>query len=294
MRGAGQSRISATDLSLARSFVWEIAPPFGDRNPRGSVSRVLRVIAEHSLQEEAMLCCLVHAYTVVRDTGQANRMPFFCMVFEQFAQACAQGKGGDYTWQQMEQDIAADDYLGLWWHRLQEKRKRARGGAPPSEAPGQKEGEGWEMDELRARWTSERRVVSWARYLQWKLREYGLPVEVRVCREMQWYYLVVEGEGVKTEIRTFEQSFQLMASVQGDADPVGEEASGSRALEGEKPAESDAWAAPAGKQGGRGARPQEAGVGVEAKHLAARKDMPAGGSMTRAAPLAGLPRRPTG
>ncbi len=115
------------DHLLARSFVHEIAVPFGDRNLRGSTTRILKIVAHAALEDAEVLLCLVRAYTVARQTrtlrpehapsegGPANRMPLFCTLFERFVQARVQNGKWNYSWQQMEDDLAADDRLLLWW-----------------------------------------------------------------------------------------------------------------------------------------------------------------------------------
>lgn len=114
------------DHPLARSFVDEIAVPFGDRNKKGSITRILKIIANAYLEEAEVLLCLVRSYVTARETselrpehydqrtGQANRMPLFCALFERFIQARVLGQKWNYTWQQMEEDIATDEHLALW------------------------------------------------------------------------------------------------------------------------------------------------------------------------------------
>src|SRR6185437_14686925 len=99
---------------LVCSFLQKIVAPFGDRNPKGSTTRVLRIIANASLEEAEVILCLVRAYTIARDTrtlrhadpatGQANRMPLFCTLFERFVEARIQNNKWAYSWQQMEDD----------------------------------------------------------------------------------------------------------------------------------------------------------------------------------------------
>ena len=115
------------DVPLVRSFVQEIAPAFGDRNTRGSITRVLRLLTEQGLREAEALCCLVRAYTIARDTstirpqhcdyatGRTNRMPLFCALFERFARTYRQGVHREYSWQNMKEDLAVDDRLARWW-----------------------------------------------------------------------------------------------------------------------------------------------------------------------------------
>lgn len=118
-----------SDHPLARSFLHEIAAPFGDHNPKGSVARVLNMLAHASLEEAEVLLCLVRAYTIARDTrtirsahsdpdpgtGRVNRMPLFCTLFERFIQARLHNNKWTYSWQQLEGDLIADDRLLLWW-----------------------------------------------------------------------------------------------------------------------------------------------------------------------------------
>lgn len=111
---------------LARSFVHEVAGLFGDLNEKGSKTGIERKIESFALESAAdVLLCLVRAYTVARDTkaekiryrrpdGSANRMPLFCTMFGRFAQALGPGSKWQYTWEQMVEDIAADDRLSLW------------------------------------------------------------------------------------------------------------------------------------------------------------------------------------
>ncbi len=120
-------RSSSPEHPLAGSFVQAISAPCGDLNTKGSLTRVLGIIAQAHLDQPAeVLPCLVRAYIVARDThtirpehwdattGRANRMPLFCTMFERFIQARVQERRWDYTWQQMEEDIEADDRLTLW------------------------------------------------------------------------------------------------------------------------------------------------------------------------------------
>ncbi|HEY1348069.1 MAG TPA: hypothetical protein VGF67_00415 [Ktedonobacteraceae bacterium] len=147
---ASQSRVPPPDVPMARSFVREISSPFGDHNPASSVTRVLRVIAEQDMAATEILCCLVRAYTVARDThrirsehcdpatGRQNRMPLFCVMFERFASACMQsGNDWEYTWQHMVADIEADDRLGLWCYEYSAKCQQQQNGAQPPEPSGQ-------------------------------------------------------------------------------------------------------------------------------------------------------------
>lgn len=111
---------------LARSFVQRIASPFGDLNEKGSKTGIERSIETFGLRPAEVLLCLVRAYIVARntkegkvrsrrpETGMANRMPLFCAMFRKFAQALGSGSNWEYTWEQMLEDIAADDRLGLW------------------------------------------------------------------------------------------------------------------------------------------------------------------------------------
>lgn len=110
---------------LARSFVHEVAGLFGDLNEKGSKTGIERSIETFDLEPAEVLLCLVRAYVVARDTkvekirhhrsdGMANRMPLFCTMFKRFAQALGPGSTWQYTWEQMLEDIAADDRLNLW------------------------------------------------------------------------------------------------------------------------------------------------------------------------------------
>jgi hypothetical protein len=110
---------------LARSFVHEVAGLFGDLNEKGSKTGIERTIETFALEPAEVLLCLVRAYTVTRDTkaekirnrrpdGAANRMPLFCTMFKRFAQALGPGSKWQYPWEQMLEDIAADDRLSLW------------------------------------------------------------------------------------------------------------------------------------------------------------------------------------
>jgi hypothetical protein len=255
-----QPRVAPPDSPLVRTFMREIATPFGEREPEASVTRVLRVIAEQGLQEVGVLCCLVRAYAVVRDTqrvrpeyrdptaGQMNHMPLFCKVFERFAQACVQGKAGwDYTMQQLEEDVAVDDRLRLWWYRYQKSREQARSSAT-SESPGQEEQEEQKQEDPEAGWTTEKQVRHWAQYLQWKLRGWNLTMEVRICREEPWYYLLVVGDGMKTELWTYAQTFELLASLQKAAAVAGAQIPESDASEEWMPAGPGARTAGVGEQ----------------------------------------------
>lgn len=135
-----QKRSSPPDHPLARSFVQELSALFGDGNPKGSLTRVLSLLASAHLSHPAeVLPCLVRAYTVARDTrtiraehwdartGRVNRMPLFCAMVARLVQAYAQAQRWHYTWQQMEEDIAADDHLRLWWHQQQGQNRALAG-----------------------------------------------------------------------------------------------------------------------------------------------------------------------
>lgn len=123
------SRSCGSGQALVRSFVQEVSGPFGDLNPKGSVTRILAMLASAPLDDpDDILLCLVRAYTIARDTGtirpqhwnqqagRANRMPLFCTMFQRLTQARAQGHHREYTWQQMQEDIAADALLTHWQH----------------------------------------------------------------------------------------------------------------------------------------------------------------------------------
>src|SRR5260370_14802974 len=131
-RRADDQRPHPPDHPLARSFVQEISAPFGDLNPKGSLTRVLSILAAGDLSHPAeVVWCLVRAYTVARDTrtvrpehldastGRANRMPLFCAMFERFVRARVEAQRWNYPWHQMEEDIAADDRLTLWCNEQQ-------------------------------------------------------------------------------------------------------------------------------------------------------------------------------
>lgn len=114
-----------TKHPLARSFVHEVAGLFGDLNEKGSKTGIERSIEAFELEPADVLLCLVRAYVVARNSkdekirhrrpdGAANRMPLFCTMFRKFAQALGPGSRWQYTWEQMLEDIAADDRLSLW------------------------------------------------------------------------------------------------------------------------------------------------------------------------------------
>lgn len=125
---SGQSHPSSVpDHPLARSFLAAIAEPFGDRNPKGSVTRVRRLLAQAGLSDGDVVLCLGRAAAVARqtqtlrpahydpNTGQANRMPLFCALLERFVQARVQRQPWVYSWQQLETDLASDACLAAWW-----------------------------------------------------------------------------------------------------------------------------------------------------------------------------------
>jgi hypothetical protein len=131
---AGEQEFSSSDHPLARTFVQAIAVPFGDLNPKGSLTRILSILTSAQLShptEEVL--CLVRAYMIARNTrtlrtkhydvrtGQANRMPLFCSMFERFVQARRAEQRWEYTWVQMTKDIAADNLLLLWWNEQQKQ-----------------------------------------------------------------------------------------------------------------------------------------------------------------------------
>lgn len=131
---AGKQVFCSLEHPLARSFVQAIAAPFGDLNPKGSLTRILSILtsAKLSYPTEEVLC-LLRAYMIARNTrtlrtkhydvhtGQANRMPLFCTMFEKFVQARKGEHRWEYTWAKMEEDIAADNLLLLWWNEQQER-----------------------------------------------------------------------------------------------------------------------------------------------------------------------------
>lgn len=110
---------------LARSFVHEVAGVFGDLNEKGSKTGIERSIETYQMKPGDVLLCLVRAYVVARDMkmekiryrrpdGVVNRMPLFCSMFKKFAQALGPGSCWQYTWEQMVEDIKADERLNLW------------------------------------------------------------------------------------------------------------------------------------------------------------------------------------
>lgn len=124
---------SSPGYVLAHSFVEEISLPFGDLNPKGSLTRVQTIIANTPLDDPAdVLFCLVRAYTIARDTAKirpehwnpqterANRMPLFCAMFQRLAQTHMQDHCWEDTWQQMEEEIRADPLLTHWQSEQQE------------------------------------------------------------------------------------------------------------------------------------------------------------------------------
>jgi hypothetical protein len=133
---------------LTVSFLQEIAILFGDRSPKGTRTRVLSQIKEASLETPVeVLTCLIRAYTVARDTrtirpehrcsktGKANRMPLFCTMFQRFVEERKLGIWWGFSWQQVEEEIAADDYLAHWWQKHQDLA------GMPGHAPGEEETE---------------------------------------------------------------------------------------------------------------------------------------------------------
>lgn len=123
-----KQRVATLQDRLVHSFVQTIAAPFGDRNPRGSLTRLSSILARAQCEQPAeVVWCLVRAYTVARDTrtiravhcdprtGHVNRMPLFCAMVERFVQARVPAQQGDSPWQQIEAEIAADERLLLWW-----------------------------------------------------------------------------------------------------------------------------------------------------------------------------------
>ncbi len=197
------------DHALARSLVHEIAAPFGNRNPKGSTTRVLRIIAGVGLEEAEVLLCLVRAYTIARDTrtlrhtdpatGHANRMPLFCTLFERFVQARVHRSTWNYPWQQMEEDLAADDRLLLWWTEHQARLAKETPNPHESQSvpvPGVQADQS-EPDEdapLVVGWARREAAHSWGEQLLEALIAAGYEAEVRVHLEGQWYQLLLVSE----------------------------------------------------------------------------------------------------
>jgi hypothetical protein len=150
--------------------------------------------------------------------------------------------------QQLEEDVAVDDRLRLWWHRYQKSCEQASSSAPPESSGQEEQEEQEEQVDPEAGWTTERQVRHWAQYLQWKLRGWNLTMDVRICREEPWYYLLVEGEGTTTELWTYAQSFELLAFFQEDTDVAGAQVLESSASEEEIPAKPGARAVRAGER----------------------------------------------
>jgi hypothetical protein len=175
-------RQAGTDLPqppkhpLARSFVHEIAGPFGDLNEKGSKTGIERSIETFELEQPSdVLLCLVRAYIVARDTKAEkiryhhpetkapNRMPLFCSMFKTFARALASGSPWEYTWQKMLVDIEADDRLNLWFGEHQaalageactptETTEAALAPSEPVEGTNEKAGETMTEKEEEACW----------------------------------------------------------------------------------------------------------------------------------------------
>jgi hypothetical protein len=131
----------STDHPLARSLVQEIAVLFGDRNPKASLTRVCSILATANLsQPDEVTLCLVRAYVVARDTrtiraahtdartGHVNRMPLFCTMVDRFVQARVEAHTWDYSWQQMQEDIATDHHLARWWQKHHSRDCERTGG----------------------------------------------------------------------------------------------------------------------------------------------------------------------
>lgn len=180
------------------------------------------MLANASLGEAEVLLCLVRAYTIARDTrtirsahsepgaGRANRMPLFCTLFERFVQARLHNDKWNYSWQQLKDDLAADDRLLLWWTEHQVLLAQnplspfGSQGAPVPSIP----------DEQREREEDQPRVVGWARreaahvwgeQLLEALITAGYEAEVRVHLEGPWYQLVLAGEGCEYVLDTPQQ-----------------------------------------------------------------------------------------
>jgi hypothetical protein len=219
------------DHPLARSFVQEIAAPFGDRNPKGSTTRVLGILANASLEEAEVPLCLVRAYVTARDThtlrpayydqvtGQANRMPLFCTLFERFVQARLHNGKWNYSWQEMEEDIAADDRLLLWWTEHQALLTRETPDShenPFVPAPDTREnqGEPEEAFPLVVGWARREAAHAWGEQLLEALIAGGYEAEVRVHLENRWYQLVLVGGGGEYLLETPQQVQSVIEQAQ--------------------------------------------------------------------------------
>ena len=200
------------DHLLARSFLNEIAVPFGDRNPKGSTTRILNILAQASLNETEVLLCLVRAYTIARDTrtirsahvepgtGRANRMPLFCTLFERFVQARLHNDRWNYSWQQLEDNIAADDRLFSWWtehqvlfdpQTLNLPGSQTEAGAIAQEEPDEER----ENDLDIGGWDHREAAHYWGEQLLEALIAGGYEAEVYVHLEGQRYQLLLAGDG---------------------------------------------------------------------------------------------------
>ena len=195
--------------------------PFGDRNPKGSVTRILKMLAPAGLEDTEVLLCLMRAYTIARDTrtirsthvdaqGQANRMPLFCTLVERFVQARIQRGKWDYSWQHMEEDLAADTELARWWaqqgtHVLSHGKGSAtcqadEAAATPSHDPFDSEpfipGPEWDRQES---------AHFWGECLLEALVTAGYQAEVRVRPVEHGYHLVLRGAGDERILETTRQ-----------------------------------------------------------------------------------------
>jgi hypothetical protein len=88
-------------------------------------------------------------------------------------------------------------------------------------------------EKMEKGWTREERAVMWAEYLQWRLCEYGLQVQVGVRWEEGWYGLMVESEGEVVALWTRGQVFDMLAQVQAAEEAEKEGSAGEAQEEGE-------------------------------------------------------------
>jgi hypothetical protein len=146
-------------------------------------------------------------------------MPLFCTLVERFVQARLQNGKWNYSWQQMEEDLAADDRLLLWWTKHQARLAKE----PPDPDENKREpvfGERQDQSEPdeapphAVGWARREAAHHWGEQLLEALLTAGYEAEVRVHLEGQWYQLLLVGEGCEWVLETPQQVQLVIEQIQ--------------------------------------------------------------------------------
>jgi hypothetical protein len=146
-------------------------------------------------------------------------LPLFCTLFERFVQARLQQGKWNYFWQQMEEDIATDDRLVVWWaqHQVPLATKTPDLSQKPSVSDSSEDQRApEESPPALVGWTRREAAHAWGEQLLVALIAGGYEAEVRVHLEGQWYQLVLAGDGGEWVLDTPQRVQEVMEQLSSE------------------------------------------------------------------------------